>query len=144
MPRRLKSEVFFLVRAVTLHMMIKLLKIILHWCLWHVIDDKTFHGINIWIGDLLVIQALKTNFIYLKREHFTISICNLHPKELLNLWRECCLGFNIWPGEGWDGGISYNGGCLVVWNKRNCGEMGKWILFSRQNQKEHSLINIWA
>ena len=54
------------------------------------------------------------------------------------------LGFNMWPGEGWDGGISYNGECLVVWNKRNCDEMGKWILFSRQNQKEHSLINIWA
>ena len=73
MPSRLKSEVsFILVLTVTLHMMIKFLKIILHWCLWHVIDDKTFHGINIWIGDLLVIQALKTNFIYLKREHFTI------------------------------------------------------------------------
>ena len=86
MPSRLKSEVsFFLVLAVTLRMMIKFLKIILHWCLSHLIDNKTFHGIDIWIGDLLVIQALKTNFIYLKREHFTISICNLYPKELLNL-----------------------------------------------------------
>ena len=64
-------------------MMIKSLKIILHWCLRHVFDD-----INIWKGDLLVIQALKPNFIYLKREHFTISISNLYPKELPNLRRE--------------------------------------------------------
>ena len=88
MPSRLESKGFFLVLAVTLHMMIKSLKIILHWCLWHVFDDKTVHGINIWKGDLLVIQALKPNFIYLKREHFTISISNLYPKELPNLRRE--------------------------------------------------------
>ena len=33
--------------------------------------------------------------------------------------------FNMWPVEGWDGGISYNGECLVVWNKKNCSKMVK-------------------
>ena len=52
MPSRLESKGFFLVLAVTLHMMIKSLKIILHWCLRHVFDDKTVDGINMWKVDL--------------------------------------------------------------------------------------------
>ena len=100
---RLENKVFFAVLAVTLHMMIKSLKIILHWCLWHVIDNKTFHGINIWVNDLLVIQALKTNFIYWKRKHFTISISNFYPKSLRRerclKWETLSLTCDQWKGE---------------------------------------------
>ena len=34
------------------------------------------------------------------------------------------LEFNMWPVEGWDGGIPYNGECFVVWNKN--GIAVKW------------------
>ena len=62
MPSRLESKGFFLVLAVTLHMMIKSLKIILHWCLRYIFDDKT--------------------------KQLLVSISNLYPKELPNLRRE--------------------------------------------------------
>ena len=139
---------FILVLTVTLHMMIKSLKIILHWCLWHVIDDDfSWHT---YLDRWSISHTSPEDKFYLFEEGAFYHLNQQRvPKRAAKFEKGVLsevryLGLNMWPGEGWDGGISYNGECLVVWNKRNCDEMGKWILFSRQNQKEHSLINIWA
>ena len=63
-------------------------KIISQWCLRHVIEKKRlFPHRNIQIS-LICTSLMKKNFIYSKRDHFTISVSNKFSIKPLNLRSE--------------------------------------------------------